>query len=57
MSSIWDESGTVMVEYALVLSLLSLGFIAGMFTIEQATNSTLLKLQSELIDYGLRNGS
>jgi Flp pilus assembly pilin Flp len=56
MSSIWDESGTVMVEYALVLGLLSLAFIAGMFAIEGATNSTFSNLQNKLIDYGLRDG-
>jgi Flp pilus assembly pilin Flp len=56
MSTTWDESGTVIVEYGLVLALLSVGFILGMTTIDLVTNAALTNAQLELQNYGLRNG-
>ncbi len=56
MRLVRDEAGTVMVEYALVLSLLSFAFIGGMFSIESATSSVLGKVQYEVLQYALRNG-
>jgi Flp pilus assembly pilin Flp len=41
MSTAWDESGTLIVEYGLVLALLSVGFIFGMTTIDVITNAAL----------------
>jgi Flp pilus assembly pilin Flp len=52
-----DESGSVMVEYALVLSLLSLAFISGMRFIDYQVSAALSFVQGELIYYALRNGS
>ena len=52
-----DESGNVLVEYALVLSLLSLAFMGGMLAVETATSTALNTVQTELLNYGLRNGS
>ncbi len=52
-----DENGAVLVEYALVLALLSFGFIAGMYVIDGATATALTNVQAELLNYGLRNGS
>jgi Flp pilus assembly pilin Flp len=56
MSNSWDESGSVMVEYALVLALLSVAFIAGLFTVEATTDSVFTNMQQEMIHYGLRDG-
>lgn len=56
MSNSWDESGSVMVEYALVLALLSVAFIAGLFTVEATTDSVFTTMQREMIHYGLRDG-
>lgn len=43
-----DESGNVLVEYALVLSLLSLAFIAGMLAVEKAADTALTTVQIQL---------
>jgi Flp pilus assembly pilin Flp len=51
-----DENGSVMVEYGLVLALLSFAFMGGMFVIESTTSTSLSYLQNELLSYGLRNG-
>jgi Flp pilus assembly pilin Flp len=56
MSSFWDENGTVIVEYGLVLALLSVGFIAGMITIDTITSAALGNAQTSLVNYGLRIG-
>lgn len=52
--SMRDASGTVIVEYGLVLALLSVGFILGMTAIDTVTNAALVNVQNELIEYGLR---
>jgi Flp pilus assembly pilin Flp len=51
-----DEQGAVMVEYALVLALLSLAVVSGMKAIETAAATTLNSTSSELTQYGLRSG-
>jgi Flp pilus assembly pilin Flp len=51
-----SEEGNVLVEYALVLSLLSFAFIAGMLAIETAASSALTNVQSELLNFQLQNG-
>lgn len=51
-----DESGNVLVEYALVLSLLSFAFMGGVYAIESTTSTILTNVQTELLNYGLRNG-
>jgi Flp pilus assembly pilin Flp len=51
-----DESGAVLVEYALVLALLSFVFMGGMYAVEKATSISLGNAQNELTNYGLRNG-
>jgi Flp pilus assembly pilin Flp len=51
-----DERGAVLVEYALVLALLSVGFISGMEAIETAAATTLNNASAELTQYGLRSG-
>jgi Flp pilus assembly pilin Flp len=56
MSWTRDEAGSVMVEYALVLSLLSLAFIGGMFYIDFTTSQTLGNLETATLHYGLRDG-
>jgi Flp pilus assembly pilin Flp len=56
MRPLRDESGSVMVEYGLVLALLSFAFMGGMFFIERTTSSSLNFVQGELLNYGLRNG-
>ena len=48
-----DEQGNVLVEYALVLSLLSVGFIAGMLAIEKAANTALTTVQTQLETFQL----
>ncbi len=45
-----------MVEYALVLALLSLAVVSGMKAIETAAATTLNSTSSELTQYGLRSG-
>lgn len=52
-----DESGAVLVEYALVLALLSFAFIGGMIFIESTVSNTLFYVQQEFQNYGLRNNS
>ncbi len=56
MADIRDEHGSVMVEYALVLSLLSFAFMGGMVAVGIATSAALTNTQTELTQYGLRNG-
>ena len=51
MSSLWDENGTVIVEYGLVLALLSVGFIAGMIAIA----SRLLAIPTSAAKSPMRN--
>ena len=55
MSILRDESGNVLVEYALVLSLLSLAFIAGMLAVEKAANAALTGVQSGLCEFELQS--
>jgi Flp pilus assembly pilin Flp len=50
-----DESGTVLVEYALVLALLSFALIGGMTFMENRCFVTLSNFQNELTNYSLRN--
>jgi len=57
MLRLGDESGTVMVEYALVLALLSVAFIAGLKLIEFTALATLANLQQNLLIYGTRVGN
>jgi Flp pilus assembly pilin Flp len=52
-----DDGGAVLAEYALVLALLSVAFISGMLAIERNAASALSTSQTELLNYGLRNGS
>jgi Flp pilus assembly pilin Flp len=56
MSQLQDQSGSVLAEYALVLALLSLVFMAGMTAVDTATSNTLTSAQGALLNYGL-NGS
>lgn len=56
MRPLRDESGSVMVEYGLVLALLSFAFMGGMYLLESMTSSSLIFVQTELTNYGLRNG-
>ena len=56
MSSLWDENGTVIVEYGLVLALLSVGFILGMKAVDTITSAALTNAQTSLVNYGLRIG-
>ncbi len=46
-----DDRGAVLVEYALVLSLLSFAFVGGMKLVEQASSTALLYLQAQLQNY------
>jgi Flp pilus assembly pilin Flp len=57
MLRLGDEAGAVLVEYALVLALLSLAFIAGFKGIEAATSTALSSLQNNLLQYGMRAGN
>jgi Flp pilus assembly pilin Flp len=50
-SAIFDDSGAVLVEYALVLALLSFAFVGGMELVEQATFSALVYFENELHSY------
>jgi Flp pilus assembly pilin Flp len=52
-----DEHGAVLVEYALVLALLSLAFMGGMSAIEVATSAAYTYVTGELLDYAERNGN
>jgi Flp pilus assembly pilin Flp len=52
-----DDSGTVIVEYALVLSLLSLSFVIGMQLVESAAFAALTAMGNGLIEYGTRVGT
>jgi Flp pilus assembly pilin Flp len=52
-----DDTGSVLVEYALVLSLLSITFMAGMRLVEGAAFAALTTLGSGLISYGTRVGT
>jgi Flp pilus assembly pilin Flp len=54
MRARWDEDGSVMVEYGLVLALLSFAFMGGMAAVTGATHAAQLNLQSQLLSYGLR---
>jgi Flp pilus assembly pilin Flp len=47
----------VLVEYALVLALVSICFIVGLKAIEVAANTALTYVGKELLNYALRNGS
>jgi Flp pilus assembly pilin Flp len=52
-----SDSGAVLVEYALVIALLSIGMLGGMRAIEYATLTAYNYVTSELMNYAERNGS
>lgn len=52
-----DERGTVMVEYAIVLTLVSLALMTGMGIVENATANALAYVQTELMHYALRDNT
>jgi Flp pilus assembly pilin Flp len=52
-----DAAGAVLAEYALVLALLALVFIAGLEAVDGATASALSNLGTELMNYAMRNGA
>jgi Flp pilus assembly pilin Flp len=52
-----DASGTVMVEYAVVLALLSVVLVLGLQAVATVTFTALSTLQGNLLTYGLRPGS
>jgi Flp pilus assembly pilin Flp len=57
MSGMRDQSGTVMVEYALILALLALAFISGLKAVEGAASTALSNVQTNLNTYDLRAGN
>lgn len=52
-----NDSGAVLVEYALVLALLSLAFMSGMAALEHAISAAYTYVTSELLNYAERNGN
>jgi Flp pilus assembly pilin Flp len=52
-----DTNGNTLVEYAMVMSLLSVAMLSGMSAIGTAAASALSNVESELLNYGIRNNS
>jgi len=52
-----DTTGNTLVEYAVVTSLLSAVMLGGMTVIGTAAASALSTVESELLNYGIRNNS
>jgi Flp pilus assembly pilin Flp len=52
-----NESGTVLVEYALVLALLSFAFLGGMKVVGLATSAASTNVTGELLHYAERDGN
>lgn len=51
------DSGQVLVEYALVIAVLTIPMMGGMYAIEKATWAAYENVTGELLNYAARNGT
>ncbi len=56
-AAIFDDSGAVLAEYALVLTLLACAFMAGMNLVERAAGQALTNVETGLLNYATRTGT